>query len=283
MNEEIPTKLCRKCGETKPLTKEFWYWRDGCRWSSPCIVCQRAAKNERRAKDPETVRAWYRAWRAAHQKQVRAQDRAWRAENVEQINQRRRAQYAANGERIRARNRAWRQANPEKARTSLHRWYTANKSRVLEASRKWREANQERRRATDKAWREKNAEKERLRSQHRQSQYPERWRAWRRNWKKANLEQVRVHAKNRRAREKNAEGSFTLADLRRIFAEQGGKCAYCGDQLYLRKRGGLSIDHVIPLVRGGSNYPENLVCACISCNSSKNDRLLDEWIAVRGW
>lgn len=40
-----------------------------------------------------------------------------------------------------------------------------------------------------------------------------------------------------------------------------------------------TVDHVVPLVRGGTNYEGNLVPACRSCNSSKAARLLIEWRA----
>lgn len=38
------------------------------------------------------------------------------------------------------------------------------------------------------------------------------------------------------------------------------------------------VDHIRPLSRGGSNWPDNLACACASCNRSKNDKTLDEWL-----
>lgn len=50
------------------------------------------------------------------------------------------------------------------------------------------------------------------------------------------------------------------------------RCTYCGDT-----EAPLCADHVVPLSRGGSNEPNNLVCACMPCNSSKSDRLLSEW------
>lgn len=40
--------------------------------------------------------------------------------------------------------------------------------------------------------------------------------------------------------------------------------AYC-----LERFDDLEIEHVIALVRGGSNYPENIVPACRSCNAAK--------------
>jgi 5-methylcytosine-specific restriction endonuclease McrA len=39
----------------------------------------------------------------------------------------------------------------------------------------------------------------------------------------------------------------------------------------------LTADHVHPLSRGGDNSMGNLKCSCLSCNSSKGDKLLPEW------
>jgi 5-methylcytosine-specific restriction endonuclease McrA len=50
-------------------------------------------------------------------------------------------------------------------------------------------------------------------------------------------------------------------------------CAYCDDH----DGATLTADHVVPLARGGSNDPRNLVCCCLPCNSSKRDQLLSEW------
>lgn len=57
-----------------------------------------------------------------------------------------------------------------------------------------------------------------------------------------------------------------LAEWRR----KGLPCAYCHAPAE-------TVDHVVPLVRGGTNYEGNLVPACRSCNSSKSDHLLVEW------
>jgi len=51
------------------------------------------------------------------------------------------------------------------------------------------------------------------------------------------------------------------------------ECSYCGGT-----EGPFEIDHVIPLARGGSNEPWNLVLACRACNRSKKDRLIAEWL-----
>ena len=59
-------------------------------------------------------------------------------------------------------------------------------------------------------------------------------------------------------------------------------CPWCGGRLALENA---TIDHVIPLARGGTNYEGNLVPCCKSCNSSKQDRLPIEfmlWLKARG-
>lgn len=56
-----------------------------------------------------------------------------------------------------------------------------------------------------------------------------------------------------------------------IFDRDDYLCQYCGADH------DLTCDHIIPLVRGGTNDNENLTTACRSCNSSKGDRLIGEW------
>ncbi len=54
----------------------------------------------------------------------------------------------------------------------------------------------------------------------------------------------------------------------------GGRCAYCGGQF---KPSELTMDHLIPLVRGGRSVKENLVPACKECNNKKKYLLPIEW------
>jgi 5-methylcytosine-specific restriction endonuclease McrA len=57
---------------------------------------------------------------------------------------------------------------------------------------------------------------------------------------------------------------------RNIFARDGNRCQYCGKVLPTSE---LSIDHVIPVSRGGTACWENVVCACTECNKLKGSRL----------
>jgi hypothetical protein len=58
--------------------------------------------------------------------------------------------------------------------------------------------------------------------------------------------------------------------LRNKWTRQQRQCHYCTAP-------GITIDHVLPLVRGGTHYEGNLVPACLSCNSSKSGKTIIEW------
>lgn len=55
-----------------------------------------------------------------------------------------------------------------------------------------------------------------------------------------------------------------------IYKRDGHKCQYCGSTK------NLTIDHIIPRSRGGEDTWENLVVACMPCNTRKSDKLLEE-------
>lgn len=63
-------------------------------------------------------------------------------------------------------------------------------------------------------------------------------------------------------------------DLRNyVLDRDGDTCAYCG-----KPANPPHVDHIIPLVKGGSNDPENLTVACRECNSGKSGRTPEEWL-----
>ena len=50
-------------------------------------------------------------------------------------------------------------------------------------------------------------------------------------------------------------------------------CQYCGETVPKRKA---TIDHVIPVAKGGKNKWDNTVCSCFDCNNKKEDFLPSE-------
>jgi 5-methylcytosine-specific restriction endonuclease McrA len=60
----------------------------------------------------------------------------------------------------------------------------------------------------------------------------------------------------------------------RVLQRDGWMCAYCGDQAE-------TIDHVVPVAKGGTDDDWNLVAACKRCNYSKKDSMPVDFLERR--
>lgn len=102
-------------------------------------------------------------------------------------------------------------------------------------------------------------------------------------YQKDNPEQFRTVQMRRRAIELNAEGDFTAEDIVDMYEDQGGHCAYCGIGIFWDIFRDVQIEHMTPLSRSGTNWPDNICLSCRDCNLSKHNKTVVEWIATRGW
>lgn len=180
----------------------------------------------------------------------------------------------------------WSRENEERAaiaaRSSRARRYVLNKVKINQRATLWQKTNKDRVRAITKRFYEKHTEKQRQRA--RDWYWKNRERAiarahkWYRdnierakraavNWARRNPEKIRAFHNNRRARSL-AGGKHNATDIKRIFRLQRGRCAYC--LIKLKKT--FHVDHIVPLVRGGSNVSSNLQILCPRCNIHKRDR-----------
>jgi hypothetical protein len=85
------------------------------------------------------------------------------------------------------------------------------------------------------------------------------------------------HNASHRKRMANLEqngGTLTARDIQNQHDQQKGKCYWCHKKLEK-----YHVDHVIPIIRGGSNDPSNIVIACPFCNISKGSKTVEEWLA----
>lgn len=74
---------------------------------------------------------------------------------------------------------------------------------------------------------------------------------------------------NRRARVRNAEGKYTKKEWFDLCERFGNVCLCC------KEKKKLTADHIIPLVKNGTNYIENIQPLCRSCNSKKHTEIID--------
>lgn len=69
-------------------------------------------------------------------------------------------------------------------------------------------------------------------------------------------------------------GSYTLGEWDLLKLQYGYTCPSCKKQEPVIK---LTVDHIIPLSKGGSNNIENIQPLCGLCNSTKNAKLIDKF------
>lgn len=178
--------------------------------------------------------------------------------------------------------------DPEKARAeALKAYYRSREERLI------RQADYKRKRKQDPVLRELDKEKVRVSRRSAYKKCPDAFKARKQKYlakvrdtqefklkqKKRNQgnyakyrETFIANSSKRRAKLKEIPGSYTKNDLLIIFQKQEGACLYC-DANVGRRGKRWHADHFIPLSRGGTNYPENIVIACADCNLSKHAKM----------
>jgi 5-methylcytosine-specific restriction endonuclease McrA len=141
-------------------------------------------------------------------------------------------------------------------------WVEANKDRKRKLDKIWRLNNRERKRRNGKAWNEANRDRLAARREERREEIRKIFKEWSKN----NPESAKVRGARRRSRKANASGTVTRAQL-------VARITYYGELCYVCSKPYEAIDHVIPLAKGGTNFPANLRPICNSCNSRKKDRM----------
>ena len=126
-----------------------------------------------------------------------------------------------------------------------------NKSKIKQLDADYRRANKDRVLANKRAHYEANRQV-----------YIDRAKAWLAD----HAELRRVYVRKRRARIHRVESTLTPKDVSASMEYFGHRCAYC-----LRTGVKLTVDHIRPISAGGPDTADNIVPACQSCNSSKND------------
>lgn len=87
----------------------------------------------------------------------------------------------------------------------------------------------------------------------------------------------------RRKREATKRGASTAerVDPVVVFTRDGWRCQLCGAETPKSKMGkreprAPTVDHIVPLSRGGAHSYQNTQCACLSCNLKKGARMIGQ-------
>jgi len=179
-----------------------------------------------------------------------------------------------------ATNSRWIERNRDAVRTIKKRYCENHPDSNAEAKRRYAEKTQEKR----AEWKRDNRGRVNQRARERYAEAPEAFKARIEKYASKYPEKValfkRCAAQVGRARRIAAEGKCTTADIQAIMARQRSRCANRACLASIKVS--YHIDHVMPIVKGGSNWPENIQLLCPSCNLRKSAKDPYEWAALNG-
>lgn len=145
---------------------------------------------------------------------------------------------------------------------------------LAELRRERRRQNPERERGVARARYRRDREKYRAEARARYAKNPEPYKRQAEQWRRRNpAKRSRIVSLHRDKRRAAGGRGVTSAQWRAILARTGGHCVYC-------LQPGRTIDHFVPIVRGGYHDVANVVPSCRKCNSAKHTHDPITWASL---
>lgn len=131
--------------------------------------------------------------------------------------------------------------HPEKAKEARRKWVLKNRERLNEYQEKWRQAHPSYMKLADAKYR------------------------------KAHLLERRVKEAQKTRRRRKVEGSFTVEQWEAKKVEFKHRCPACGTRENEKM---LTVDHIVPTIKGGTNDISNIQPLCATCNFRKQTKVI---------
>lgn len=148
-------------------------------------------------------------------------------------------------------------------------WHKENVSRYKEYRNNWRKENEPHLKEHQKKYQKEYQKEWYKKNKEEKKKYVKQWR-------EENSEKVFNYNNKRRQREENQGNGITKEQWLEMMEFFDWKCAYSGE--YIGNNSELrTIDHIIPLSKGGLNEPWNCVPMCRSYNISKHVENMEDW------
>ncbi len=249
------SQKCIACGNVFPLSSQYWKKRKETKigFVSECLVCMRAREKQ---------------WKTDNHERYLQKKRIWISKNIERVNESKLKYQINNKEKIALSYKSLKEKFPERYKSYQKRYADKNREKINEKHRLYYNNNKDKIAIRSSKYQKENAEKVRQNT---------------RNWRKNNPEKYLSCLHRRRVLLSANQENYTKDDVYRIYELQDKKCLYCGipmindKALATKEVPFYTIDHYIPITKGGGNNAENIVLACGVCNSRKNNKLPEEF------
>jgi hypothetical protein len=176
-------------------------------------------------------------------------------------NRKRNAAIPRDREKQRAAHKRWVEKHPDGPAQATRRWYRKDPKHGQQCVRRYEKKHPEQKKVSDAKYYQRH-----------KAEHNEQGKRWAVNNPEAYRASRNQRNHSRRARLAQAEGKWFFAEFQALCEASDNRCYYCQKQVDK-----LTADHMTPLARGGSNWIENIVPVCGSCNSSKGTSTLLEY------
>lgn len=187
--------------------------------------------------------------------------RAYYADNKDTVKVQQKQYRASHKAQICAQKRRWRDANLDYARSKSREWNRNHKERRYQTFVQWREKNRKHLRDYARSWRDLNREA---------------YISYQRAYRKQNPHII-LNAVNKRRAKIGKFADLTKHEWFNLMVQYEWRCFYCSRVLTDKTR---TVDHIIPISRGGRHHMANLIPCCRDCNRKKNARIYPVWCGI---
>ncbi|GAB06690.1 hypothetical protein GII30_20515 [Gordonia amarae] len=188
--------------------------------------------------------------------------------------------YLTNREQVCARQRAYNQTPDRKARRKVY-----NQTPERKAAQRARASTPEAK-AKRKEYRDQNRDAIRAHRQEYRAQNRDAIRAQKREYYARPEVRAALYARNIRRKKLIKGAECEVFQREEVFIRDDWLCGLCGEPtdptVEYPHPHSPSLDHLLPVTRGGSHTRENAICAHLGCNIQKNNRTFEEWCEYRG-
>jgi len=204
---------------------------------------------EKREKKQVAARLYYQT----NKDKIKIKQAEYYQEHKEDFRRKQKRWLGENKEKRQEYERLYREKNKERENARIKVWYANNKEKHMQTTKEWRLKNPEKVFATTEAWRKNN---------------PGHWR----KYQEANLDKHRDGEQRRRAR-KNGRECHDISNMN-IYQRDGWICQICNatvdQELKWPDPYSPSLDHIIPIAKGGNHVEDNVQLAHLQCNMRKS-------------
>ena len=289
MNIPYVFKRCSKCGEWKVAsTVNFYKKKDGkYGLNSRCKKCSAEYKKQHYENNKDKILEYKKQYYGNNKDKILEYKKQYYENNKDKLTEQHKQYYENNKDKILEHSKQYRENNKDKRAKYQKQYYENNKDKLAGQHKQYRENNKDKLAGHSKQYYENNKDKILEYSKQYYENNKDKILEYSKQYRENNKDKIAEYfatpqgqasrfnnSVKRRLREQSQGKGITKEQWLECMKFFGFRCAYSGQVLSKDIR---SLDHIVPLNKGGEHEIFNLAPMYRPYNSSKQDKDLLEW------